>query len=186
MGPLGAFAGGGAQIYGAIAGYPSATAEQKMQDSETKRLRQEAESVRNVTSFKQERQAEEGARDISSMEAAAGAGGAVSTQGAPLMAGAKQSAENKLSNLMIGYEGIEKEKGLLYEADLSRWKARVMGQNKRMELYGKLAGAGGLLLGGFSQMSGSGVTGQAVGGADPSYVASPEFESLSGQYGVFM
>ena len=31
-----------------------------------------------------------------------------------------------------------------------------------------------------------GVTGQARGGADPSYVASPDFELLSGQYGTFM
>jgi hypothetical protein len=152
VGPLGAFTGAGAQVYGAIAGYQSDTAEQKMQDAETKRLRQEAKSVEAVTQFKQVRQAEESARSISSMEAAAGVSGAVTTTGAPLMAIAKQAAENQLTNLMIGYEGTEEAKGLRYESDISRFKARLMAKQKRAKLTEGLAGAGGKAMTGFSQM----------------------------------
>jgi len=176
----------GGQVYGAISGYQSATGEQKQQDMETRRLNQEAKQTEAVTGFKQTREAETGARELSSMEASAAAGGAVSTQGAPLMAMAKQSAENTLKNLMIGYEGGEEAKGLRYEADVSKWKARMMAQSKRQALYGGLMGAGGTALQGFSKMDFGGGGGmQAVGGADPSYVSSPEFESLSGQYGIF-
>jgi hypothetical protein len=186
MGPaLVGMAGG--QIYGAISGYQSASGEQKQQDAETKRLRQEAAQTEAVTGFKQQRETAAGARELSSMEASAAAGGAVATSGAPLMAMAKQSAENELKVLMTGYEGSEQAKGLRYEADVSKWKARMMGMQKRNALIGSLLGAGGTALTGFSKMGGGagGATGQAIGGANPSYVSSPDFESLSGQYGTF-
>ena len=162
MGPAGVAMQAGGQVYGAITSYQAAGAEIKQQDMESVRLRQEAKQVEAVTGFKQVREAEAGARQLSSMEASAAAGGAVSTQGAPLMAMAKQAAENELKVLMTGYEGAEQAKGLTYEANVSHFKSQMMGKARQAKLIGDLLGAGGTAMTGFSKMGsapGGGATG---------------------------
>lgn len=151
MGPAGIMASIGGQLFETFTRYQDASAQQAMQDAETKRLRQEAAQVERVTAFKQTRAAQEEAQKIGSLETASAASGAISTTGAPLMAIAQQASENELENLLIGYRGQEEATGLRYQADVSKYKSRLLGRQKRYELAGGLLGATGTGMGAFSK-----------------------------------
>src|SRR3972149_6978291 len=98
----------------------------------------QAKEIEAKTAFDQMRQAEEGSRVISSMEAGQAAAGG----GMNLLARAKQAAELELQNLMIGREGAIGAAQARAEGAMAKWQGR---QAKRQS-YLK---AGGTLLSGF-------------------------------------
>ena len=79
-------------------------------------------------------------------KAAAGASGAVITEGAPLAASIKQAAELELQNYMIGYEGEISKQQALSEAQGYRKQGQLARTRGFNEMWGGLMGAGGTAL----------------------------------------
>jgi len=134
-----AIGGAGVGAYGAIQEGDAANAAGMNAE---KIGRMQAKEIEAKTGFDQLRQAEEGARTLSTIEAAQGASGAVTTQGSPLLVKAKQASELELENMMIGREGGIAADRARYEGKLARW------QGKAAQGQGYLK-AGGTLLQGF-------------------------------------
>lgn len=175
MGPVGAAAQIGGQIYGAISGYQAGKAEEKMMDYNIGLKEQEAKQIEAVTGLKQAKQAEEAGRLQSSMEAGLAAGGAVSTTGTGLLAQARQAAESELQNLYIGYEGATQAGKARSEAGIMKMEKAIHRQQRRTKFAGDLIGAGGTALTGFAQYSSPKTTGptpQSLGLTNPNWYQS--------------
>jgi hypothetical protein len=102
----------------------------------------QAKEIEAKTSFDQTRQAEAGARVMSSMEA----GQAAADGGMNLLALAKQRSELELQNLMIGREGTIGAATARAEGAMAKWQGR---QAKRQSYLR----TGGTLLQGFGSIA---------------------------------
>jgi len=111
---------------------------------------QKAKAIEQRTAMEQRRQAEEAARQQSTLEAGLGAAGAVSTAGAPLMLQAKQASESELKNLNIGYTGREEATAARTQGQLDIMGGKLARQRGKAEAKGQYIGAGATLLSGFS------------------------------------
>lgn len=194
---IGANAGG--MVMKGVSANAEGKASQALSEYNAKLEEIKAKQIEAVTGVKQQRQAEKASRTMSTLEAGLGASGAVTTQGEPLMMAAEQEVQNELENLNIGYEGQTQAAQARSQAAMDIMEGKQARGRGRAALFGSLMKAGGTVLQGYSKWSSKPKletrpvastqqleTGQAIGGADPSYVASPEFESLSGRYGTFM
>lgn len=105
-------------------------------------LEMQAKEIEAKTAFDQTRQAEEGARTMSSMEvgqAAAGGGG-------NLLALAKQRSELELQNLLIGREGTIGAAQARAEGAMAKWQGKMA----KKQSYMKAAGEAATMLVGFA------------------------------------
>lgn len=146
---IGAIAGG--LIYGGISASQQGKSEQELAEYNASLERQRAREIESATRFKQLRQAEAGARELSAMQAGAGASGAVTTRDAPVIAQAKQEAELELENIGIGREGLIKAGQARSRAAMYKAQGKLAKRRGINEMIGSFAGAGGTLLGGFAE-----------------------------------
>jgi len=127
-----------------------AESEQNIANYNAQIQEREAKAIEQRTALEQRRQAEEAARQQSTLEAGSGAAGAVSTAGAPLMLQAKQASESELENLNIGYTGREEATAARIQAQLDIMGGKLARQRGKAEAKGQYIGAGTTLLSGFS------------------------------------
>lgn len=109
-----------------------------------------AKEIEARTSFEQARQAEAGARIMSTMRAEMGAAGVIPSAQTPLMVQAKQASELELENLMIGYEGQVRAGGARSQAELDKIQAKIYKRRGKAEERAGYMKAGTTLLKGFS------------------------------------
>lgn len=142
------------QVFGQIQAGRAASAEgksrQNIAEYNAQIQEREAKAIEQRTALEQRRQAEAGARRLSTLEAGIGAAGAVTTAGAPLMLQAKQASEDELKNLMIGYTGREQAVAARTQAKLDIMGGKLARQRGKAEARGRYIGAGTTLLSGFA------------------------------------
>ncbi len=140
--------------YSGISAYQQGQAESAQNKYNAELEQQHAKEIEKATEVKQQRQAEEAARAMSTMEAGMGKAGIVSTAGTPLMIQAKQASELELQNLMIGYEGGIEAGQARSQAEIYKMKSKAARQAGMSGLISGGLTAGGTLLAGFSKNSG--------------------------------
>lgn len=102
----------------------------------------EAQAAEQKTMIAQRKQAQQAARQMSTLRAQMGAAGAVSTTGAPLEILGEQARQSAIENLEIGYEGTQEAERLRAEGKAIREQGRATRRASRI-------GAGATLLTGF-------------------------------------
>jgi hypothetical protein len=144
---LAAVAAAAGPVFSGIAQNAQQRGEMKMDQYNARVMEQQAKATELKTQFQQQRDAQASKRVMSSMEARAGASGAISTSGAPLLAQAQQASELSLQNQMIGYEGM---------IEAARARTQAYGYRMSMQQHriaGRYAVLGGSLEGFSSGMS---------------------------------
>lgn len=161
-GPLLAVAATGLMAYGQIQQGQAAEAEEKSASNianyNAQVQEREAQAVEQRTALEQRRQAEAASRQMGTLRANLGAGGAVMTSGSPLMIQAKQASESELENLMIGYEGRTEASRARSAAEGYRLEGKMAKQRGKAAKRASYIGAGTTLLSGFSKAGGTGST----------------------------
>lgn len=130
-----------------------AKAQQAVSEYNARVAEQQAKAEEQAAAFRSRRQAEDAAGYQSSLQAAIGASGVVSTEGAPLLIQARQAGESELENLLIGYEGQLGADRARSQAQLHRLQAGIYGQRAGAARRGGLFGAGTSLLSGFGNLA---------------------------------
>lgn len=168
-----AIAGTIASAVGQVQAGQAAAAEgktqQQMSEYNAKLQEREAATDEQRTTLESKRQAQDADRRRSSMLAELGSSGVVTTSGSPLLILGEQAEQNEIDNMMIGYDGRQRQQAMRSGASLSRMEgsyARARGKNAKTAGY---VGAGASLLHGF------GATYTASGSKD---------EYLKRKYGV--
>ncbi len=140
--------GAGLEAFGAIQEGKSA---KEAADFNAAVSRSDAEAARQKARFDQVRQAKEASRIKGTMAARAGATGARTDVGAPVLAAADQAAELELDNLLIGFEGETRAKRLESQAALDEFGGKVAKQASKIKAgstllkgFGAAAMAGGM------------------------------------------
>jgi ABC-type Na+ efflux pump permease subunit len=133
-----------------------AESQKNMADYNAQLAEREAQSIEQKTAFDQSREAEAGSERMSSLKAALGASGAVTSAGSPLLIMAKQASENELTNLGIGQEGQLAASRARSEGALQTMQGKIYqqgGQNAQTASYFK---AGSTALDAFGKYKGYG------------------------------
>lgn len=138
------------QFMAAEAAEEEAEFAQAQADYNAAQLDLQAKDIEARTDLAQKKAAEQAERIKSTLEAELGAGGAVMTMGAPLLAQAKQESDLELKTLFIGYEGEEAAKMTRKKAELERVAGKAAKRRGKARKLGYLAEAGATLLTGFS------------------------------------
>ncbi len=120
-------AAGSAAAAEAEAAARQAESQRAIADYNAQLAENQAKAIEQKAAFDQQRQAEEAARRMSTMQAQLGASGAIPTVGSPLLIQAKQASEFELDNLMIGYEGRTQASQARSEAEIQRYQGRMAG-----------------------------------------------------------
>jgi hypothetical protein len=152
----GTLAAAGGQVYSGMAANAEGKDAQKIQEYNARVNEQKAKAIEQKTAFDQRRQAEQSAREMSSLTAGIGASGATMSEGTPLLIASKQASELELENAMIGYEGGIAATQARNEASLNRLQGkfyRAQGKNRAIANY---IGAGSSLLTGFGAAGAAG------------------------------
>jgi hypothetical protein len=131
----------------------------------------QAQAIEQKTTYEQQKQAEEAARRMSALQAGLGGAGVVTTAGTPLLIAAKQTSEDELSNLMIGYEGRIQAGQARSATEMERYQSRMYQQQAK---YAKQAGR---MRAGTTLLTGFGRAGTMLGGA--LYSPTPKTTSYS-------
>jgi hypothetical protein len=130
-----------------------AQGQQAMSNYNAQVAEQEAKATEARAGYESRQQAEQANRYASSMQAAIGASGTVSTAGTPLLIQAKQAAQSELENLMIGYSGQVGADRARSQATLDRLQGGIYGQQAKNARLAGTVGAGSSLLQGFGQFA---------------------------------
>ena len=109
-----------------------------------------AQAIEAKSKIESQRQAEEASRRQSSLTAAMGASGAVTTTGAPLAVLGEQAKQDDLENLMIGYNySIDAQRArneaaqLQYAGDVARYSSRIKMTSTLLQGFGSAMSMGG-------------------------------------------
>ena len=110
----------------------------------------EAQAIEAKSKIESQRQAEEASRRQSSLTAAMGASGAVTTTGAPLAVLGEQAKQDDLENLMIGYNySVDAQRArnegaqLQYAGDVARYSSRIGMTTTLLKGFGSSMSMGG-------------------------------------------
>ena len=143
-------AGTGLQVMGQIQQGRAAEAEAKsaanMSIYNAKVQEQEARAIEQKSMFDSIRQAKEGEKFMSTLQANIGASGGA---GSALMVQAKSAEEIELENLLIGYEGQVGAQRARTQAELDRMQAKIYKQQGKSAKRASYIKAGTSLLQGF-------------------------------------
>jgi hypothetical protein len=131
----------------------AAKGQQAVSEYNAKVAQQQGKAEEQATLFKQGQQEQAAARQASSLQAAAGASGAVTTEGAPLQIQGVQAQQSEMDNLMLGYQGQIAQQQSLNQSQLDELQAGIYGQQASNAQTAGLMGAGTSLLTGFGKMA---------------------------------
>jgi len=137
-------------VYQGQAASAQSKSQQNLSDYNAKVQENEAKALEQRTVIESQNQAKAAARKMSSMKAAMGGAGVISTEGAGLLALAEQGIESSRENQLIGYEGVTGIQRHHSQATLDRTQGKIHGQAASSAKTASYIKAGGSLLSGFS------------------------------------
>jgi hypothetical protein len=153
-----------------------AESQKNMSDYNAKLAEREAQAIDEKTKFDKSREAEAGAERMSSLKAALGASGAVSSAGSPLLIMAKQASENELAQLGISEEGRLAAQRARSEGALQTMQGKIYRQKGNAAQQSGYMQAGSTMLSAFGSMGGKG------GGGKGSAPKASAYQGTGGSY----